>query len=121
MESAVYRPLSDAERAVIVWLLEHGPMDATNFVPQLEVIEARSCCSCGCPSIEFSVPIEAPFIASPMGMRLFAVGHTGTDEVGVMLTAGSGVLPALEVYTYGGVDYPFGLPMLKTLRLAHRE
>ena len=90
MESAVYRPLSDGERAVIVWLLEHGPMDAT----KLEVIEARSCCSCGCPSIEFSVPIEAPFIASPMGMRLFAVGHTGTDKVGVMLTAGSGVLPS---------------------------
>ncbi len=44
--------------------------------------------------------------------------NNGTDDVGVMLTAGSGVLSALEVYTYGGVEYSFGLPLLDTLRRA---
>jgi hypothetical protein len=116
MENSEYRPLSDREREVLLWLLEHGPEDATNFLPQLDLVEARSSCSCGCPSIEFSVPVDAPFIHSPQGMRLFAEGHTGTDEVGIMLTAGSGVLSDLEVYTYGGVDHAFGLPLLDTLR-----
>lgn len=117
METPEYRPLSKKERAVLIWLLEHGPTDAINFIPQLDVIEARSSCSCGCPSIEFNVPIDSPYIESPQGMRFFAAGNTGTDEVGVMLTAGSGVLSNLEVYTWGGVDHSFDLPLLETLRI----
>ncbi len=116
MEGSEYRPLSIREREVLVWLLNHGTEEATNFLPLLDLLEARSSCTCGCPSLEFSVPVDAPFISSPQGMRLFAEGHTGTDEVGVMLTAGSGVLSDLEVYTYGGVDHAFGLPLLHTLR-----
>lgn len=116
MESPEYRPLSDREREVLVWLLNHGPEGASSFLPQLDFVEARSSCSCGCPSIDFSLPVDAPFDHSLQGMRLFAEGHTGTDEVGIMLTVGSGVLSDLEVYTYGGVDHAFGLPLLDTLR-----
>ena len=53
MDAADYRPLSEKERELLVWLLEHGPIDAVNFLPQLDIIEARSSCNCGCPSIEF--------------------------------------------------------------------
>jgi hypothetical protein len=118
MEMGEYRPLNDRERELLVWLLDHGPPDATNFLPQLDVIEARSSCRCGCPSIEFRVPVDSPFIHSPQGMRVNALGQSGKDDVGVMLTAGSGVLSQLEVYTFGEVDHPFGLPSLDTLRLA---
>ena len=118
MEAGEYRPLSDKEHELLVWLLEHGPTNATNFLPQLGIIEARSSCSCGCPSIEFSVPVDSPFIDSPQGMRACFLGRSGEDEVGLMLTAGSGVLSGLEVYTFGEVDHPFDLPATNTLRPA---
>ena len=118
MEAADYRPLSDKEHELLVWLLEHGPMNAANFLPQLGIIEARSSCRCGCPSIEFSVPVDSPFIDSPQGIRAFFLGRSGEDEVGLMLTAGSGVLSELEVYTFAEVDHPFDLPAINTLRFA---
>jgi hypothetical protein len=99
------------------WVLEHGPINATNFLPT-GTIEARSSCSCGCPSIEFSVPADTSFIDSPQGMRAHFLGRSGEDEVGLMLTAGSGVLSELEVYTFGEVDHPFDLPAIDTLRRA---
>ena len=118
MEAADYRPLSNKERELLVWLLEHGPINATNFLPQLGIIEARSSCSCGCPSIEFSVPVDSPFIDSPQGMRAYFLGRSGVDEVGLMLTAGNGVLSELEIYTFGEFDHPFDLPAVNTLRPA---
>jgi hypothetical protein len=118
MEAADYRPLSSKERELLVWLLEHGPLNATNLLPQLGIIEARGSCSCGCPSIEFRVPVDSPFIASPQGMRAYFLGRSGEDEVGLMLNAGSGVLSGLEVYTFGEVDHPFDLPAINTLRPA---
>jgi hypothetical protein len=45
-------------------------------------------------------------------------GRSGDDQVGLMLTAGSGVLSGLEVYTFDGVDHPFDLPAINTLRPA---
>jgi len=118
MEPADYRPLTNKERELLVWLLEHGPINATNFLPQLDIIEARSSCSCGCPSIEFSATVDSPFIDSPQGMRAYFLGRSGEDEVGLMLTAGSGVLSELEIYTFSEVDRPFDLPALNTLRPA---
>jgi hypothetical protein len=118
MEAADYRPLSDKEHELLVWLLEHGPINATNFLPQLGIIEARSSCSCGCPSIEFSVPVDSPFIDSPQAMTAHFLGRSGENEVGLMLTAGGGVLSELDVYTFGEVDHPFHLPAIDTMRPA---
>ena len=106
------------EHELIVWLLEHNTPDARNFLPQLDVMSARSSCDCGCPSIEFSVPLEAPFIETPLGMRAFFSGLTEGREVGLMLIAGGGVLSELEVYTFGDSDGPFGLPDIATLKPA---
>jgi hypothetical protein len=97
MEAADYRPLSDKEQELLVWLIEHVPINATNFLPQLGIIEARSGCRCGCLSIEFSVPVDSPFIDSPQGIRAFFLERSAEDEVGLMLTAGSGVVSGLEV------------------------
>ena len=103
---------------MIVWLLEHGPSDARNFLPQLDVISVRNCCDCGCPSIEFDVPLEAPYIETPSEMRAYFTGATESHEVGLMLIAGGGVLSELEVYTFGESDGPFGLPDIGTLQPA---
>jgi hypothetical protein len=116
MAGGSYRPLTKQERELLAWLLENGPTDARNYLPLLDVISARSSCDCGCPSIEFSVPLDAPFIEVPMGMRLDFTGTADGYEVGLMLVAGSGVLSELEVYTFGGNDGPFALPRLDTLK-----
>ena len=118
MAAESYRPLSKGERELIVWLLEHGPSGATNFLPQLDVISARNNCTCGCPSIEFSVPVESPYIDAPLGMRMHFTGTADGYNIGLMLVAGSGVPSELEVYTYGGNDGPFGLPQIDTLKPA---
>lgn len=105
-----YRPLTAEERDVIAWMLEHGPPEATNFIPQIPDITARSSCTCGCPSIEFNVPLESPYIELPLGFRICCSGVSEGHRVGMMLTAGNGVLSGLEVYTSGEIDHPFGLP-----------
>jgi hypothetical protein len=51
-------------------------------------------------------------------MRAYFPGRSGEDEVGLMLTAGSGVLSELEFYTFGEVNHPFDLPAINTLRPA---
>jgi hypothetical protein len=62
--------------------------------------------------------VDSPFIDSPQGIRAFFLRRSGEDEVGLMLTAGSGVLSELEVYTFAEVDHPFDLPAINTLRSA---
>jgi hypothetical protein len=62
--------------------------------------------------------VDSPFIDSPQGMRAYFPGRSGEDEVGLMLTAGSGVLSELEFYTFGEVYHPFDLPAINTLRPA---
>jgi len=99
MAAGNYRPLTGQERELIVWLLEHGPSDAKNFLPQLDVMPARSSCDCGCPSIEFSVPLEAPYIETPLGTRACFTGVTKGYEAGLMLTAGSGALSELDYHS----------------------
>jgi hypothetical protein len=116
MAAGNYRPLTVREHEVLVWLLEHCPTDARNFLRQLDLISARSSCDSGCPSIEFSVPVDATYIDAPMGMRADFKGTADGYELGLTLVAGSGVLSELEVYTFGGNDGPFGLPELETLK-----
>ena len=92
-----YRPLRLQEPAVLTWLLQQEPAGASNFIPQLDVLTARCYCKCGCPSIEFNVPLEAPFIQEPIGMRAYHSGKSAEYDVGLMLTAGNGTLTGLEV------------------------
>jgi len=121
MNTAEYRPLTVEERDLLVWLLEHGGPEARNFLPQLEVIQARPSCGCGCPSIEFIVPIDAPYIHLTDGISGHFAGRSADRDVGLILFAGSGVLSELEVFTFGGIDHPFGLPNIETLRVTNSD
>lgn len=115
MSASDYRPLTAQERDLIIWMLEHGPQGATNFIPQIADITARSSCKCGCPSIEFNVPLESPYIEQPLGFRICCSGYSEGHKIGLMLTAGLGVLSELEVYTFDQIDHAFGLPEMSTL------
>jgi hypothetical protein len=111
-----YRPLTREEHEFLTWLLKHSQPEATDFLPQLEVLKARSSCDCGCPSIEFTVPIEAPYIEPARQVEIKFSGMSGEVSVGLFLLTGGGVLSELEVFSFGGVDHPFGLPDVNKLQ-----
>jgi hypothetical protein len=112
-----YRPLSSEERAILEWLLKNGPENAKEFLPQLEFIQARRHCKCGCPSIEFSLPLEVPQAGTPpISLRTNVLGKSGIYDVGVMLVAGYGVLSELELYTFEDRVDPFDLPAIDGLK-----
>jgi hypothetical protein len=50
MEAADYRPLSDKEHELLVWLLEHGPINATIFLPQLGSLRRVVVAAAGVPA-----------------------------------------------------------------------
>ena len=112
-----YRPLHPDERAILVWLLTNGPDDAKEFLPQLEFLQARRYCKCGCPSIEFSLPLEVSQAGTPpISLRTNVLGKSGNYDVGVMLVAGYGVLSELELYTFEDRVEPFDLPTIDSLK-----
>jgi hypothetical protein len=98
------------------YLFGSSSMVARNFLPQLDIIQARNNCTCGCPSIEFNVPVEAPYIETPQAMRACFTGRSDEYEVGLMLVAGFGVLSELEIYVFGENEGPFGLPEVGTIK-----
>lgn len=115
MNISAYRSLTNEEKELLTWLLEHGTEETKTFIPQLEILEARSSCICGCPSIKFNVPLDAPYISKPQAMRLHFSGESGDHQVGLILTAGNGVLSELEVFAYDYHEHPFCLPAISSL------
>jgi hypothetical protein len=49
------RPLTQAERELAQWMLEHGGPSSAAFLPQVERAAVVSRCPCGCASIDFEV------------------------------------------------------------------
>jgi hypothetical protein len=115
MDGTDYRPLTAEEQALLIWLLEHGIPDAKNFLPQVNTLRARSSCACGCPSIEFIVPLDAPYIATTRGTLAAFTGKSGGVDIVLALFAGGGVLSKLDVSAIGETDRPFGLPPVESL------
>jgi hypothetical protein len=109
------RPLTDEERRLTGWMLEHGATDARAFLPQLDRARVVSCCACGCASIDFE--IAGGFRPASGAMRIlgdFLYGE-GDGLRGVFIFERGGVLAGLEVYSPGG-DTPAGLPAPDALR-----
>ncbi len=115
-KQVVHRPLSDEERKLLRWLLDHGTTALDeSYKSQVADLWVSSTCTCGCPTIDFTVgdrerPTGAPTILAD------AAGITPEGvEVGVILFASGGFISGLEVYSYGH-DEPFSLPRLETLK-----
>lgn len=110
------RPLTQHERELVVWLIEHGTYeDMQKLHAQIPRLSVRQYCTCGCPTVYFALDdkpvarkgerLVSDYLASVEGM-----------EVGVMLFETDGNLSSLEVYSCPGTDHPFGLPELASIR-----
>ncbi len=108
------RPLSDEERCLVRWMLEHGSPEARDFLPQLELAEATPWrCRCGCASFNFAIDGRE----APPGVHVIAdFVFGGEDELcGIFVFEKDGILSGLEVYGLA-VDPPSSLPPPESLR-----
>ena len=109
------RDLTDHERRLVRWMLEHGSPEASGFLPQLEIAEVTPWrCPCGCASISFHIrgkPAAPPGV-HPIADFVFGEGDTLS---GIFVYEKDGILSGLEVYGLPG-DAPKSLPEPEALR-----
>jgi hypothetical protein len=109
------RPLTDAERDLVRWMLEHGTAEAKPYLDQLELTEVVSWrCSCGCASIKFQIKghPEAPPDRHVLGD--FLMGE-GDHLSGAFIYSSAGLLGGIELYGLAG-EAPRRLPAPGDLR-----
>ena len=108
------RPLTQHERDLIRWLIEHGDPGATHLLSQLDRLSVAGKCTCGCPTIDFELDGE---IVSPKGERVVSdwLAKVDGEPVGVMLFEANGKINSLEVYSCSGSKEPFGLPSIDSI------
>ena len=109
------RELTDHERRLVRWMLDHGNPEATTFLPQLDLAEVTPWrCPCGCASINFQIrgkPLPPPG-CHPIADFVFGDEKTLS---GIFVFEKDGVLSGLEVYGLAG-DAPKSLPEPQELR-----
>ncbi len=109
------RPLTDAERNLARWMLEHGSAEAEQYLAQLERAEVTPWrCPCGCASINFQILGHAE---APPGVHILGDFVMGEDDhpSGVFIYSSGGLLSGIEVYGLGD-DAPRVLPYPENLR-----
>ena len=90
------RSLTERERTVTRWIIEHGDVpkdEREGFLAQLEAATVVTRCACGCASVDFAIHGEE----APKGVGLqilgdFLCGDEKTGINGVFVFAKSGVL-----------------------------
>jgi hypothetical protein len=109
------RPLTEGERELARWMLEHGTEEGKHFLTQLEAAEATSWrCPCGCASFRFRVKGYPP---APRGVHIlgdFVFEDQGVLS-GIFIYCSNGILRELEVCGMAG-DAPKLLPSPGMLR-----
>lgn len=98
------RPLSDAERKIVILLLSTEFPGVEEMRAQVDHARVVGVCDCGCPTID----IEVSEGAAPRSLRLSGVGplpyegyvgSDGGDPVGgIILFCSDGFLSGLEYY-----------------------
>jgi len=103
------RPITEEERALVSWLLDHGEEGVGHFIPQVETLTVAWVCTCGCPTIDIARDERS---GKQESERLISdyVAIVDRQYVGVLLFATEGQLSMLEVYSLPGTDKSFGLP-----------
>ena len=110
------RPLTEQERSLVKWLLEHGNPDAAEFLPQLADAWVVSRCGCGCASIDFAIGGVLPL--SDAGMHILSDYEWKTDDsefCGAFVFACGGQLAGLEVWSVDGQSSAGSLPRIDQL------
>jgi len=113
------RALSDAERRLIHWLLEHGSPDAANYLAQLDRTRVAAQCPCGCPTVDLAVAEVRPAGGDKVILSDYQWQGPGGEQFGVFVFARAGFLAGLEVWSIDGLDTPSRLPDTTELRPLH--
>ena len=108
------RPLTQYERDLVRWLIEHSHTDASRLLSQIDKLSVAEKCTCGCPTIYFALEGEA---VARKGEQLISdwLAKVDGDLVGVMLFQTNDRISSLEVYSCAGSEKPFGLPPIESL------
>lgn len=109
------RQLTEHERRLVRWMLEHGSAEAEAFLPQLDQAEVKPWkCECGCASINFQIRGQPD---APPGVHPIADFVFGDDDTmsGIFVYEKDGILSGLEVYGLAG-EAPRSLPQPEDLR-----
>lgn len=109
------RQLTDHERRLVRWMLEHGSREASAFLSQLDEAEVTPWrCDCGCASINFQIRgrPKAPPGVHPIADFVFGEGDALS---GIFVYEKDGILSGLEVYGLAS-DAPKSLPQPEELR-----
>lgn len=96
------RELTDNERRLVRWMLEHGGAEAEPFLGQLDEARVRSWhCPCGCASLNFAINGHPPPTGSTRPIADFLFGHEH-DLSGVFVYEQDGILAGLRIYGLAG-------------------
>jgi hypothetical protein len=110
------RPLSDDERQLVCWMLEHGSVTAAGFLPQVDLLEVSPWkCQCGCASLQFEMK---GFPARAGGMRPLVeyTFQAGLERSGIFVYEQASRLAGIEVYGLTG-EAAKTLPSISELEL----
>jgi hypothetical protein len=111
------RPLSQAERGLIRWLLENGNAGSAGYLEQLDRATVAGPCPCGCPTVDLAVGGSRP---SSGGDKAILADYQwcefGDVPCGVSVFARAGLLAGLQVWSIEGGDAPSRLPDPAELR-----
>ena len=107
------RPLTEDERNLVRWMIEHGDAEPEPLLSQLAQAQVISECSCGCASIDFK--IEGHPVSPGGGMEIISDYLYGPESppFGAFVFKRNGLLAGLEVYSYTD---PAPLPRPEELR-----
>jgi hypothetical protein len=117
------RPLTDAEHALLRWLLTRGAAItgtdaglAAAFLPQLGSVRVVGRCGCGCPTVDLALAAAELAVGGASATLADVEGRSpeGT-EIGVILRAADGRLCELELYARDG-RVPFSIPGAEELQ-----
>jgi hypothetical protein len=104
---------------------QDGLPDSETYRRQLERAQVSGECSCGCATIDLTVPDDLPRAAFK-GSPLLPIEAHGSDPnhpeipIEIILFAPEGVLKSLEIVYYGETP-PRSFPSPATLKVVRRE
>ena len=112
----VDRDLTEREKEVVRWLLEHGGADAPRFLAQLDQARVYSRCTCGCASIDFAIAGKRP---KTFGVHVLAdfqwKGEQG-ELFGAFVFESDDLLAGLDLWSIDGQAIPSCLPTIEELK-----
>jgi hypothetical protein len=109
------RPLTQHERDLVRWLIDHSHKDASSLLQQIDRLSVATRCTCGCPTIDFALDGEP---IATKGKQLISDWLADVEgmPVGVMLWQTNDRISTLEVYSLPGTNSPFGLPAIESIQ-----